>query len=174
MFYYLSIGSNISPLKNFEKVIVWLAENFECVVIFPPKETQPEDLATKNVFVNGLAIIYSELDEMAVKAQLNQLEEMLGRDRNDPECGAKDRPADLDIMEKSTEYNPDLFSNYNEGYIQKVFKLQGDVAQICIGNTPLDNKPATVYMDRASGQIRLVKDKLDGLNEWLKTGSLAE
>lgn len=174
MYYYLSLGSNLSPEKNIASVLMWLVHKFKCVSVYPIIETVPEDLDTQNSFLNTLCIIYSDLDKLEIKMLFNEQEERLGRDRSDPSSSHKDRTADIDILVQSEEFNPDKFLNFQESYIQKVFQTKANAVALKLGESFLGDRPSTIYFNSTTGQIRIINDKIDGLNDWVKSRLITE
>ncbi len=169
MYYYLSLGSNIAPRENMANIIAGLLQAFGCVTVFPVQRTVPDALTTERQFFNTLAIIYSDKDAMAVKQYFNALEERLGRDRSDPQRSTKDRTADIDILASSERLDPNVFARFPDSYVQQVFSLQGPFETVPLGGISTGDRPATIYLDRATGQERILNDKLDGLTDWLES-----
>jgi len=174
MYYYISIGSNISPKQNFSKILTWLVKQYGCLVVYPIVETQPEALDTEHVFLNTLCIMYSEQDKTQVKSLFNQQEEILGRDRSDPMRSHKDRTADIDILDVSEQFEAERFQDFPEQYIQQVLQSKNNVVTIDLGDLFLGDRPSTIYFDRTTGQIRIINNKLDGLDDWVKARFVTE
>lgn len=174
MFYYLSLGSNINPQENMASILKWLVEEFGCLVVYPVIETEPEELSTDNKFLNTLVILHSKQNEIEIKHSFNSLEERLGRDRKDPQRSYKDRAADVDILACDEEFNPHIFEQFDESYIKQVLAMRIPAQQILLDGLSLGDRPATIYLDRATGQKRIVDNKLDGLNDWLETGFVGQ
>lgn len=162
MFYYLAIGTNIYPEKNSVAIIRKLIEEFGILYVFPFIRTQPENLHTRNYFLNSVVIITSELDERDIKARLNAIESMLGRDRNDPDSSNKDRPADIDILETCETLSADTHPQTKESFIQDVLDYSGRISDLSDYGLPFFNRATIVNLDAASGDIIIVDNTLDG------------
>src|SRR5262249_41497145 len=61
-------------------------------------ETVAEGFSTRESFLNAVTCFVTEQNERELKASLNRIEALLGRDRTDPNRGKKDRTIDLDIL----------------------------------------------------------------------------
>ncbi len=120
MHYFLSIGSNIEPEKNFILIIDQLFQFSERLLISKVILTEPEGFISKNYFLN--ACIYFESDELKekeieLKEYFNHIETQLGRNRNDPNRAKKDHPADIDIIWGLEKLN-DIQNFPTESYIK--------------------------------------------------------
>ncbi len=153
-----------------QRVINTLLEKYERIQLYPVIVTKPEALMTSNDFLNTLVIIHSNLSHDQIKSQLNELEESLGRDRSDPLRSHKDRTADVDIIACSETYDPNIFSRCKEVYVGQVLLSDQPSVSLPLGDSFVGDRAAAIHLDRTTGQIRIVHDELDGLDDWLKTG----
>lgn len=172
MYYYLSIGTNIDPHNNAARIIRQLLDNFGPMISHPFLLNAPQNIASKNKFLNSVAIIYSDKSEKEIKGTLNQIEIALGRDRNDPLKSVKDRTADIDILGCSEELNSEFFKQFSEPYIN--FNAQSerdhnDYADLSQKGLPSTQGPTTIHFDRTAGQIRILDDRQHSLKNWHKT-----
>jgi 2-amino-4-hydroxy-6-hydroxymethyldihydropteridine diphosphokinase len=92
---YLSLGSNQQPEANLRSAFAALRARFGEVIAsviyrFPAVGFDGPD------FLNGAAVIESDLDPFALNDWLHALEDAHGRDRSGPRFG--DRPLDIDIV----------------------------------------------------------------------------
>ena len=174
MYYYLCIGSNINPKQNFEQIIMQLLKAFTSCYIYPAIKTTPENLSTDNHFLNSLAVIYSEKDEKLIKQILNEIEESLGRDRNDPLRGEKDRTADIDIMTTSSEFDLRHFSDFSDSFIQEVLQGKKPSVALKLGSLVFRDGPAAIHFNATTGQIRIIENELDSLDNGIKSRFLSE
>lgn len=95
---YVSLGSNIDPAENFERMVASLLTVSNRVDLSRVITTTPVGFISDRVFYNACARLHTEMDLQALKQRFNEIELMLGRDRTDPTRKRKDRPADLDIL----------------------------------------------------------------------------
>lgn len=100
--YLLGIGSNIEPDKNIAIIIDELAQRFDTLHLSRVLHIPPIGMNSNKDFLNLVVFIETDLAELELKQQCNQIEIKLGRDRNDPQRKMKDRPADLDILASAT------------------------------------------------------------------------
>jgi len=96
--YILGIGSNIDPYNNIALIITELLNTFENLHLSRVLKIPPIGMNSSQDFLNVVVFIETNLAESELKQRCNQIEIMLGRDRNDPNRKMKDRPADLDIL----------------------------------------------------------------------------
>jgi 2-amino-4-hydroxy-6-hydroxymethyldihydropteridine diphosphokinase len=94
---YLSLGSNIEPVKNLRAALDLLATQTRLVAVSSVWETAPVGLTEQPNFLNAVAIVETDLTAEQLKQNvLAAIEQQLGRirqaDKNAP------RPIDLDIM----------------------------------------------------------------------------
>lgn len=162
MYFYLSIGTNINPEKNAMRIIHALSEHFGHLSLFPFVYTEPESISSSSIFLNGLAIIQSELSVQQIKQVLNEIEISLGRDRSDPLKSIKDRPADIDILLFADQHHLSLFDTFNDSYI-KACLPPNEPADLTSYGLPAQQGAATVYLDNRTGKIEIVQNKLDCL-----------
>ena len=163
MYYYLSIGTNIHPEKNAANIVKKLSAKFGPIVIYPFIYTQPEQMDTKNRFLNSVAIVCSNMDKGEVKQILNQIEIDLGRDRNDPDKSIKDRTADIDILGSAVINNNNFFSIFQESYIRNV--IIEDFSGVDLGDwgLPTTQGATTVNFDSTTGHISVINNTHNSL-----------
>jgi 2-amino-4-hydroxy-6-hydroxymethyldihydropteridine diphosphokinase len=93
---YIALGSNIEPEQNLREAIRQLAARCTLLAVSPVYQTRPVGKTDQPDFMNAAALIETELEPAALKAQvLQEIERTLGRvrsaDKNAP------RTIDLDI-----------------------------------------------------------------------------
>ncbi|MDQ7049978.1 MAG: hypothetical protein Q9M92_10740 [Enterobacterales bacterium] len=67
MYYYLSIGTNISPEVNAVKIVQLLCKIFGQMVLYPFIRTSPVDIQSENLFLNSVAIIKTRFRADSIK-----------------------------------------------------------------------------------------------------------
>ena len=92
---YLSLGSNVEPVRHLRDALIALRERFGAVVVSPAYRTGAVGFAGAD-FVNCAAIIDSDLQPQALNDWLHALEDAHGRDRSGPRFS--DRTLDIDIV----------------------------------------------------------------------------
>ena len=92
---YLSLGSNQAPEAHLARALAELRERFGDIVVSPFYRTSAVGFKGPD-FVNGAAIIDSDLDPLALDAWLHALEDANGRRRDQPRFAS--RPLDIDIV----------------------------------------------------------------------------
>lgn len=107
MKYLCSLGSNIEPELHFSRAKHYLAKLADELEFSRDITTKPVGLNTNHPFLNALFILETALTPTALKAEFNQIEVLLGRDRSDPLCSVKDRPIDIDILGELDD-NPEV------------------------------------------------------------------
>lgn len=162
MYFYLSIGTNINPEKNSVRIIENLCHHFGSLTLLPFVYTKPELILSSSIFLNGLAIIKSNLCDKDLKNILNTIEVKLGRDRNDPLKSTKNRPADIDILLQADKHHLALFDTFTEKYI-KACLPPNKPADLSVYGLPAHQGAATIHLDNTTGQISIIKNKLDSL-----------
>lgn len=94
---YLSLGSNIEPVRNIKAALQLLAQQGTLLAVSTIWETEPLGFKEQANFLNGAAIIKTELSAPELKTQvLQQIEQALGRARGANKYAP--RPIDLDII----------------------------------------------------------------------------
>jgi 2-amino-4-hydroxy-6-hydroxymethyldihydropteridine diphosphokinase len=161
MYYYLSLGSNIDPESNISKALELLLKNFSELYLFPPVYTVPENIKSKNEFINTLIILRSDFDSVSLKDIFNDIEILLGRDRLDKDRSVKDRVCDIDIIFSYEKFRIDVFNMCKEKYLGQVIDMTGITAKIQVFGSQLSNRPSAIYLDRRSGNKLIIKDKLN-------------
>lgn len=92
---YLSLGSNQDPERHLPQAIDELRARFGAVVASPWYRTAAVGFEGPD-FVNGAAVIDSDLDPVALDAWLHALEDAHGRRRDRPRFSS--RTLDIDIV----------------------------------------------------------------------------
>ncbi len=92
----ISIGSNIDPDENIRKILDILQAECHLGKVSEFVRTKPIGIENQPDFVNGAAVVETEMDQAAFKAYLKSVEDRLGRDRTLPKFGP--RTMDLDIV----------------------------------------------------------------------------
>lgn len=92
---YLSLGSNIDPVRNLSAAIAELNAHFAGVVVSKIYRTPAVGFEGAD-FLNAAAKVETESSPQALNAWLHALEDRHGRDRSGPRFG--DRPLDIDIV----------------------------------------------------------------------------
>lgn len=106
---YLSLGSNIEPVRNIKAALQLLAQQCTLLAVSTIWETEPLGLQEQANFLNGAVIIETELSAPELKALvLQRIEQVLGRVRGANKYAP--RPIDLDII----LFNDEVFEF--EGY----------------------------------------------------------
>ena len=96
--YLVGLGSNIDPFANIGRMVRALMVVGDRVVLSRIVMTEPVGMASGNRFLNGVALVGTQLTAERLKQYFNQVEIDLGRDRTDPNKKTADRPADFDIL----------------------------------------------------------------------------
>ncbi len=159
MYYYLSLGSNINPESNISKTLELLLKRFSELYLFPPIYTSPENIKSKNEFINTLIILKSDFDSVSLKNIFNDIEILLGRDRRDKDRSVKDRVCDIDIIFSYEKFRIDVFNMCKEKYLVQVIDMTGITTKIQVFGSQLSNRPSAIYLDRRSGNKLIIKDK---------------
>lgn len=162
MYFYLSIGTNINPEENAANIIINLCHHFGKVTLLPFVYTKPELISSSSIFLNGLAIIESDLSDKEVKHILNTIEIKLGRNRNDPLKSIKDRPADIDILLQADKHHISLFDTFTDKYI-KACLPPNTPADLSVYGLPAHQGATTVHLDSTTSQISIIENKFDCL-----------
>lgn len=94
---YLSLGSNIEPVKNLRAALELLATQTRLIAVSSVWETTPVRLADQPNFLNAAVVVETPLTAAQLKQNiLASIEQQLGRvrqtDKNAP------RPIDIDIV----------------------------------------------------------------------------
>ena len=92
---YLSLGSNQQPDSHLPRAVDELRERFGEILVSPFYRTAAVGFNGPD-FINGAAIIDSDLDPAALDAWLHALEDAHGRRRDVPRFSS--RPLDIDIV----------------------------------------------------------------------------
>lgn len=172
MFYVISIGSNIQPEQHVAEAISILAKTFGSLYLYPRVYTQAELIESSNVFINSVLVVKTQLSASALKAELCRIEELLGRDRNDPKRSIKDRSCDLDIICSQPLWSEAWKTELTESYIQQVFDPASKQAPIQLGCQLFSERPAAVYFQAQTSDKFIVDQKPDALINWLETSFL--
>jgi 2-amino-4-hydroxy-6-hydroxymethyldihydropteridine diphosphokinase len=98
-FYFIALGSNIRPYDNAPLMLDNLLTLSPTIDISPIIVTEPVGMpGSRNIFLNLVVRICSELSAHDLKEYLKSVEIKLGRDRSDPLSKVKDRVADMDVL----------------------------------------------------------------------------
>jgi len=159
MYYYLLLGSNISPKNNLARTIEEILINFKEAITFSPVYTKPENMETRNVFMNTIMIIQSQLDKRTIKKKLESIEETLGRNRRDPERSLKDRTCDIDILKCSNKLDINILTSIQDAYIQKVIRGNSSV-EVRIFETPLSKGPRKLSYNISTEKLEVSNSEL--------------
>ena len=92
---YVSVGSNIEPAKNIRSVIAALRQLYPQLILSSVYESEAVGFDGDN-FYNLVVGFDTDLEVMAVVAQLRHLEDTHARDRRGPKFSA--RTIDLDLL----------------------------------------------------------------------------
>ncbi|MEC8926303.1 MAG: 2-amino-4-hydroxy-6-hydroxymethyldihydropteridine diphosphokinase [Pseudomonadota bacterium] len=98
MKYLCSLGSNIEPELHFSRAKHYLYQISDELAFTRDILTRPVDIDTPHPFLNALFTIETMLTATQLKQRFNEIEEQLGRDRDDPNRSIKDRTIDIDIL----------------------------------------------------------------------------
>lgn len=170
MYYVISIGSNIQPELHVAAAVSALAKSFGSLYLYPRVYTQAELVVSNHVFINSVLVLRSMLPATELKAELCRIEELLGRDRSDPERSVKDRSCDLDIIWHQPSWSEVWKTELSESYIQQVFDPASRQAPIQFGCQLFSERPAAIYFQAETGDKFIVDQKPDALINWLETG----
>lgn len=96
--YLCSLGSNIEPQSHFSQARKALEALSDDIAFSRNIPTSPVDIKTDKTFLNALFIINTAMNANELKREFNKIEELLGRDRSDPQRSIKDRTIDIDIL----------------------------------------------------------------------------
>ena len=92
---YLSLGSNLDPLRHLRQAVDELRARFGAIELSPVYRTRAVGF-DGNDFLNAAAIIQADLSPVALHDWLHALEDAHLRDRSGPRFG--DRTLDIDIV----------------------------------------------------------------------------
>ncbi len=168
MYYWISIGSNIDPVNSIGRTLEEIGEVTPVLWLYPPLYTEPVGIATNARFINGVLTLYSSLELPGLKQRFETIEVRLGRDRADPDSSRKDRICDIDILSSAPSFDPGMASRITEPYLRPVIEGRGQVAPIVAYESPLPDRPATIYLDRAAREIRILDDEPQALIDWVE------
>lgn len=90
---------------------------------------------------------------------MTEIEESLGRDKNDPMASLKDRVADLDILAKSDNFDLGIITDTLEPYEVEV--LKGKNKFIC-SSLPIKG-PSTINLYCSSCNKGIIENKFNGI-----------
>ena len=156
-FYYISMGCNINREQNAYLMTRHLLNHFSEGYLYPFIETEPENMTTENQFANALCVIETDFDSKLLKSVLTEIEIAMGRDKSDPLSYCKDRPADLDILSSSKQFDTQLFRCHDENHITAVLKVnQHKQINASYYGLPFFKKPATIHFDLRSRHIVVI------------------
>ena len=92
---YLSLGSNQAPESHLARALAELRDRFGELVVSPFYRTAAVGFDGPD-FVNGAAVVETELDPIELDTWLHALEDAHGRRRDQPRFSS--RPLDIDIV----------------------------------------------------------------------------
>lgn len=92
---YLSLGSNLEPVRHLRQAVDELRARFGAMDLSPVYRTRAVGF-DGNDFLNAAAVIDTDLDPVALHDWLHALEDVHLRDRSGPRYG--DRTLDIDIV----------------------------------------------------------------------------
>lgn len=172
MYYVISIGSNIQPEQHVAAAVSALVKSFGSLYLYQRVYTQAELVQSNHVFINSVLVLNSQLSGTDLKTELCRIEELLGRDRSDPERSIKDRSCDLDIICHLQSWSEVWKTELTESYVQQVFDPTSKQAPIQLGCQLFSERPAAIYFQAQAGDKFIVDQKPDALINWLETSFL--
>ncbi|RTR37241.1 hypothetical protein EKG38_20120 [Shewanella canadensis] len=166
MFYYLSIGTNITPELNAVSITSALCQNFGVVIGFPFIYTEPVGIESEHRFLNSLAVIESAKELGDIKQMTNSIETSLGRDRTALDCSLVDRVADIDIVTCSDKLDFSLFLSSRESYVSSLLTVdKSRYVDLTQYGLPPTNGPTAINFNARSGNIMILEQESHGLKD---------
>jgi 2-amino-4-hydroxy-6-hydroxymethyldihydropteridine diphosphokinase len=105
----IGIGSNIEADENIGKMLRLLVIDVEIIQVSKMIQTKPIGIIEQDDYTNGAVRIWTEMDLKTLTLYLKNLEDRMGRDRNQKKFGP--RNIDLDILIwNNTIIDPDYFT----------------------------------------------------------------
>ncbi len=92
----VGFGSNIEPMKHLDKARLLLRERYSLLKESQFIKTEPIGDINQPDFINGVFLIQTSLSLPALKAELKEIESLLGRNHTDNRYAP--RTVDLDII----------------------------------------------------------------------------
>lgn len=92
----IGLGSNIDPGKNIQAAREALRQRFTILKWSDFIETEPVNCGGQPNFINGAALIVTDLSRESLKSELRRLEDALGRKREADKSAP--RTIDLDLV----------------------------------------------------------------------------
>lgn len=92
----IGIGSNINAEQNISEMLRLLALDVEIIKVSGMVQTLPIGMVKQSNYTNGAVRICTEMTMDSLSLCLKKIEDLLGRDRNQPKYGP--RNIDLDIL----------------------------------------------------------------------------
>jgi 2-amino-4-hydroxy-6-hydroxymethyldihydropteridine diphosphokinase len=167
VFYYLSIGTNVFPQQNAGKIVFELLSNFGRGVMFPFIRTEPVNIESNNLFLNSIFIVETNLEKLELKKTTDAIEIYLGRDKQLKDSSRKDRVADIDILFSTNKLNNIPLTFAPEPYSQAALKCDpNNRIDLRKFGLPSIDRPTAVDLNRRTGQIVIVDNKTDRLENW--------
>jgi 2-amino-4-hydroxy-6-hydroxymethyldihydropteridine diphosphokinase len=175
--FILGIGTNIDPEHNAARMLDRLSAQFGRILISRCYYTDPVGIATSHPFVNCCVYIQSDLSWSECKAACVGIEIALGRDRSDPCCKTRDRPADIDIVAQIAEgrSDADLSIEVDSYLAQPLAEIvsvinpgiatpepRGLVCSLLLAGTTLGQSPATIDRDDSACLVWVRQDGRNG------------
>ena len=172
MYFYLSLGSNIDTDQSAAMMIKHLCREFGDLVLYPFCYTKPESIQSEQDFVNALVVLRSNLNAVELKRVLVTIETSMGRDRQDPLRSYKSRAADIDILSVSEHFDLAYFAPAEEAYVRSCLCLTGPFVDLRPWGLAAHQRPASVYLDAATGEVVIVEDELHRFKHGFETAFL--
>ena len=92
----IGLGSNINPETHLEEAVKELTSRFHVSRQSSWSRTKPLGITDQPDFLNGALLMETDLEQKALKHELQEIENRMGRDRSLPKNGP--RIIDLDIV----------------------------------------------------------------------------
>ena len=92
----IGLGSNINPETHLDKAVKELTSRFRVSRLSSWSQTKPLGITDQPNFLNGALLMETDLEQKALKHELQEIENRMGRDRSLPKNGP--RVIDLDIL----------------------------------------------------------------------------
>ncbi|RTR30174.1 2-amino-4-hydroxy-6-hydroxymethyldihydropteridine diphosphokinase [Shewanella atlantica] len=166
MFYYLSIGTNITPELNAVRITSALCQSFGDVIGFPFIYTEPVGIESEHRFLNSLAIVESAKEPGDIKLMTNAIETSLGRDRTALDCSRVDRVADIDIVTCSDRLDFSLFLSSSESYVSSLLTVEKSLyVDLTRYGLPSTDGPTAINFNAGSGNIMVIEQESHGLKD---------
>lgn len=119
----ISIGSNIDPEPNITRMLAILEKDCKLLKVSEMVSTKPIGMTNQSDFMNGAALLETNMERGDFTRYLKSVEDKLGRDRSLPKFGP--RTMDLDII----VWNGDIIDDdyYSRDFLCQAVKSLGFV-----------------------------------------------